>query len=126
MDHRGCRFVNGRGALQKRRHLNAGQRAILFAVAYPMPTPGKRTDLGENPLSDDIVTKTLSQARAIVNEARDLVDQVIAGGMYFKTAFEEAEMAQRHFNYSLKSCGLPFENRANQFKATNAGRVRVR
>jgi hypothetical protein len=32
----------------------------------------------------------LFRARVIVNEAADLADQVLAGAMYFKTAFEEA------------------------------------
>jgi hypothetical protein len=72
----------------KRRHLNAGQRAILYALAYPEPLKLKRAGSME---TIDLNKDQLSQARLIVREAPDLVDQVIAGGLYFKHAFEEAD-----------------------------------
>jgi hypothetical protein len=31
----------------QRRHLSKAQKAILTAIAYPEPTPGKRTDLAQ-------------------------------------------------------------------------------
>jgi hypothetical protein len=55
----------------------AGQRAILVALAYPQPTPGKRTSVETTQVNSAV----LSQARVIVNSAPDLVDQVIAGGL---------------------------------------------
>jgi hypothetical protein len=74
----------------KRRHLNAGQRAVLYALAYPEPAKLKRA--GSLEIKDqELNPATISQARVINNDAPDLVNQVIAGGMYFKTAFEEAD-----------------------------------
>jgi hypothetical protein len=72
----------------RRRHLNAGQRAILVAIAYP--ETGNRWRSDSKIESEQVHPGVLSQARCIVNSAPDLVDQVIAGGMYFNTAYEEA------------------------------------
>jgi hypothetical protein len=38
-------------------HLNAGQRAILVALAYPEPTPGKRNDLLKISTGADAIDK---------------------------------------------------------------------
>jgi hypothetical protein len=67
----------------RRRHLNAGQRAILIAIAYPEPTPGKRTDLEQNVPGAGIRTTTLSQARTIVKWMPGLVEDILAGSQVF-------------------------------------------
>jgi hypothetical protein len=38
---------------QQRRHLNAWQQAILYAIAYPIPTPGKRGTRTGSPFSGE-------------------------------------------------------------------------
>jgi hypothetical protein len=64
----------------RRRHLNAGQRAILVALAYPEPTPGKRNDLSESLTGLTRSDRTaLSQARCIVKWCPEYVEQIIAG-----------------------------------------------
>jgi hypothetical protein len=73
-------------ANNQRRQQNAGQRAIMTAIAHPDKNPGKKTSTE----TVEVHAHTLSQARIIVNSAPDLVDAVIAGAMYFKKAFEEA------------------------------------
>lgn len=71
----------------RRRHLNAGQRAILVAIAYPTPTPGKRTTC----LDSNQVNKTdLSHARAICQWAPEMVAEILDGGGVFEHAFNTA------------------------------------
>src|SRR5262249_17274832 len=71
---RGGRILARAGAGRARRHLNAAQRAILYAIAYPEPTPGKRTDLTCSETEQVAPPRaTLSQARVIVHWAPDLV-----------------------------------------------------
>jgi hypothetical protein len=48
-------------------------RAILYALAYPKPATLKRA--GSLETKDQVNSGTLSQARLIVNEAPDLVEQ---------------------------------------------------
>jgi hypothetical protein len=75
-----------------RRHLNAGQRAILIAIAYPIPRPGKRTDLEQNVLGDATIrTTTLAHARCIVRWAPGLVEDILAGSQVFSKAFQTAD-----------------------------------
>jgi hypothetical protein len=75
----------------RRRHLNAGQRAILMALAYPEPTPGKRNDLGTSSKSEQVHPAALSQARAIVKWCPEYVEDILAGIHVFARAFEEAD-----------------------------------
>ncbi len=58
----------------QRRHLNAGQRAVLVALAYPEPTPGKRSVE-----TTQVNSAVLSQARAIVKWCPEYVDDILAG-----------------------------------------------
>jgi hypothetical protein len=53
----------------------AGQRAILVALAYPEPTPGKRTSLEFK----EVNSGALSQARAIVKWCPEYVEDILAG-----------------------------------------------
>jgi len=50
-------------------------RAIQYALAYPKPTPGKRTDLIQDERGEQPSWRDLSQARVIINEAPDLIEQ---------------------------------------------------
>jgi hypothetical protein len=60
----------------RRRHLNAGQRAILVALAYPEPNTSGRA----SPLEVKGVNQgALSQARAIVKYCPDYVEEILAG-----------------------------------------------
>ena len=58
----------------KRRHLNAGQRAIMEALAYPEPRRGLHSELK---FSTEVDKGDLSRARAIVKWAREWVDDQI-------------------------------------------------
>jgi hypothetical protein len=52
----------------RRRHLNAGQRAILVALAYSEPTPGRPTKGSETEHLRSVHKADLSQARCIGEE----------------------------------------------------------
>lgn len=74
----------------RRRHLNAGQRAILVALAYPEPGNRWRSDLKSK--SDEHVNPgALSQARCIVKWCPEYVEDILAGIQVFARAFEEAD-----------------------------------
>ena len=77
----------------RRRHLNAGQRAVLVALAYPEPEQGKRTDLLQNEGSPtaQVNDRALSQARAIVKWCPEYVEDILAGIHVFARAFDEAD-----------------------------------
>jgi hypothetical protein len=60
----------------RRRHLNAGQRAILVALAYPEPnTSGKASPLEVKGVNQG----ALSQARCIVKWCPEYVEDILAG-----------------------------------------------
>jgi hypothetical protein len=74
-----ARFWPGR-QLVDRRHLNAGQCAILVALAYPEPTPGRRNDLLKVSTGANAIDKgDLSRARAIVKWCPEYVEDILAG-----------------------------------------------
>jgi hypothetical protein len=73
----------------RRRHLNAGQRAILLAIAYPDPTKLKRT--GSSNLEDQVHSGRLSEARAICAWAPEWIAEILDAGGAFATAFAAAD-----------------------------------
>jgi hypothetical protein len=81
-----------------RRHISVGQRAMLYAIAYPEPERGKRTDLSgksdklELGVSRGHAQNLLSQARAVLREAPDLTKDVIAGACSLDDAYRKANM----------------------------------
>jgi hypothetical protein len=76
-----------RKALNKRRHLNAGQTAILLARAYPERRQGKKT----SSKLEEVSAAHLSYARLIEDYAPELGDQVLAR----QITFEEARRSNR-------------------------------
>jgi ParB-like chromosome segregation protein Spo0J len=71
----------------RRRHLNAGQRAILVALAYPEPGHKSKPQV-EN---SNVDKGDLSRARAIVRWCPEYVEDILAGIHVFARAFEEAD-----------------------------------
>jgi hypothetical protein len=65
---------------------HGGRRALKVALAHPTAHPGNKA----LPEVREIPPATLSFARVIVAEAPDLVDPVLAGGLPFGRAFQEA------------------------------------
>jgi hypothetical protein len=75
-----------------RRHMNAGQRAILLAKVYPDPATLKRKDNGAGSVlnTDQFSPATLSHARTVVRHAPDLADQVLFNGLPLNEAYATA------------------------------------
>ena len=72
----------GRRVLAAGRHLNAGQTAILLALAYPEATKYKRG--GSILQNEEINSRDLSHARLIEDYAPELGDQVLAKQITFE------------------------------------------
>jgi hypothetical protein len=72
----------------KRRHMNAGQRAILTAKVYPNPEERGRGN--KSVLNTDFSSGLLSHARTVVKHAPDLADQVLFNGLPLNDAYATA------------------------------------
>jgi len=73
-----------------RRHLTAGQCAVIVAPVYPDPEKGGRGKSTNYSKLEGFSVSRLSEARMIVRHPRDLADQVIKGSCTFKQALDEA------------------------------------
>lgn len=72
----------------RRRHMSAGARAMVYAIAYPDPHGGPR----KNVLTQYIFsTQRLSDSRFILRHAPDLADQVRLGSLPFDNAYKAAQ-----------------------------------
>jgi hypothetical protein len=60
----------------KRRHLNAGQRAMAVAMMYPDPEKGGRGKTNSL-AAKGFSTASLSQARTVLRDSRALADKVM-------------------------------------------------
>jgi ParB-like chromosome segregation protein Spo0J len=74
-----------------RRHMTKGQRAMAVAMIYPEAERGGR---GQKAASSgrftDIAHQRISQARAVIQWARDLADGVLDGTVSLDAAYKEA------------------------------------
>jgi hypothetical protein len=68
---RRCRgWMTGGNPRVKRRHLNAGQRAMAYAMVYPEPATLRRSGLAAKP--QEISKASLSQARTVLADSRHM------------------------------------------------------
>jgi hypothetical protein len=73
-----------------RRHLTAGQCAVIVALAYPEPEKGGRGKSTNVSKLERFSASRLSEARTIVKYSRDLAKEVIDGLCTFQQALWEA------------------------------------
>jgi hypothetical protein len=72
-----------------RRHMTVGQRAMVWAMAYPDPEKGGR---GKKALGDRTVSRErVSLARVVLEFAPDLADGVLAGTAPLDAAYKTAQ-----------------------------------
>ena len=86
-----------------RRHLNAGQKTIGYAILYPMPHSGPKNKSLKSSKFEHFHVGVLSHARAIVSDAPELATKVRDGDM----PFEEA----RRMVYAARTEALEIETR---------------
>jgi ParB-like nuclease domain len=82
-----------------RRHLNAGQRAMAYAMMYPKPADASqnakkdKTGLVTKPVSEGVNKTSLSQARTVLGESRARAEQVMSGEVFLDVAYVAAKAA---------------------------------
>lgn len=69
-----------------RRHMTKGQRAMAVAMVYPETRQGKKDT---SPALGEVGREYLRKARAILSDASDLSDEVLAGTMSLDAAYDE-------------------------------------
>lgn len=78
----------------RRRHMNAGQRAMAHAFAYPEPTAYKRG--GSNSfVTKELSLTALSKARTVLAFSEQLAQQVFDDEVKLDAAYETATAAER-------------------------------
>lgn len=89
------RWLNGEDATSfiwstngTRRHLNAGQRALAYAMLYPKGNQGKKSNLVSN--DTKLPHATVSRARAVLKH-KDLARQVMDDTMKLNAAYQQAK-----------------------------------
>ena len=79
-----------------RRHLSAGQRAMLHAMCYPKGQkrgPKAKGEFPANRQEIDIAERTLARARFVLREDRNLADTVASGATSLNSAYEQTKQA---------------------------------
>jgi hypothetical protein len=79
----------------KRRHMNAGQRAMATAMIYPKGTQGKKTSTSSATKEDQSVSAAgLSRARSVLAFSPVLAASVLAGIKTLDAAYNESRMGE--------------------------------
>ena len=65
-----------------RRHLTSSQKAMAYAMMYPDGRQGQRTDLLKNINKSEIDKATISRARFVLRNCRDMAEEVLRNADY--------------------------------------------